>query len=114
MSVRVALLAVIAGLASLLASALPDSLRAELRTELRTNQFTQHMQKFSLAYTGAEYDARLQVFSQNVAKIELHNQDPTHNFKMGVNQFTHLSYDEYRSYGDMGRPQEPLSAAERE
>jgi len=100
MSIRVLLLTVFAGVASVLANALPDVLRSDL--------FTKHMQKFALNYSGVEYDSRLQIFSANVADIELHNQNPKHNFKMGINQFTHLSYEEYEAYVDMGRPKEPL------
>lgn len=60
------------------------------------NQFFGHVQKFGLTFKdGAEYVHRLQIFANNLDMINKHNADKTQTYKMGVNQFTHLTYDEF-------------------
>lgn len=44
---------------------------------------------------GAEFVKRLEIFSQNLNDIEKHNADTTQTYQLGVNQFTHLTFDEF-------------------
>ena len=50
---------------------------------------------------GVKYDSmfeksyRERVFLENLAKIELHNSSPHHTYKMGVNQFSAMTDDEF-------------------
>ena len=37
------------------------------------------------------------IFERNVANIEAHNADPSQTYKMGVNQFTILTQEEFVS-----------------
>jgi len=54
------------------------------------------MQKFSLKFqNGAEFMKRIGVFASNLDAINKHNSDATHTYKMGTNQFTHLTFDEF-------------------
>jgi C1A family cysteine protease len=53
---------------------------------------TQHNVKYESMFEKAY---RERVFLENLAKIELHNSEKTHTYKMGVNQFTAMTDDEF-------------------
>lgn len=54
------------------------------------------MAKFSLKFAdGGEFIRRLQIFADNLDLIEIHNNDNIQKFRMGQNQFTHLTFDEF-------------------
>uniref|UniRef100_A0A8C5K6Z8 Pro-cathepsin H n=1 Tax=Jaculus jaculus TaxID=51337 RepID=A0A8C5K6Z8_JACJA len=52
---------------------------------------TQHQKTYSLQ----EYHRRLQVFASNLRKINAHN-ERNHTFKMALNQFSDMSFDEIK------------------
>lgn len=55
------------------------------------------MQKFELKFeNGKEFVKRLEIFIEMIEKIEAHNADSTQTYKMGLNQFSHLTVDEWR------------------
>lgn len=59
--------------------------------------FYEHIQQFKLQIKdGAEFIKRVAIFASNVDMIEKHNADPSQTFKMGMNQFTHLTFDEFK------------------
>ena len=45
--------------------------------------------------TGAEFVERLAIFAENSDLIEKHNADFTQTYKLGHNQFSHLTHDEF-------------------
>jgi len=58
--------------------------------------FFDHIQNFNLNFKdGAEFIHRLEIFASNLDQIEKHNADKTQTYTLGVNQFTHLSFDEF-------------------
>jgi KDEL-tailed cysteine endopeptidase len=58
-------------------------------------EFFEHVQKFKLELKdGAEFLRRLSVFADNYDVIEKHNAEG-HTYKFGLNQFSHLTYDEW-------------------
>ena len=62
-------------------------------------QFLNFQAIFNKNYsTFHEIHKRYTIFSENVKRIKEHNRDPTQTFKMGVNQFTDLTVDEFRNY----------------
>jgi len=64
--------------------------------EFYEKEFFEHMSKHSLSFKdGAEFLRRLSVFADNFDVIEKHNADSTNTFKMGLNQFSHLTYEEW-------------------
>lgn len=80
-------------LATLAAGALAANSRPH---EFYEREFFNHMQNFKLNFAnGQEFVKRLQIFASNLDLFEKHNADPTQTFKMGVNQFTHMTHDEF-------------------
>ena len=60
--------------------------------------FTHFQEKFTKEYENLEQlKERFQIFSENMRVIILHNLDNTQNFTMGINQFTDLSPEEFRT-----------------
>jgi KDEL-tailed cysteine endopeptidase len=54
------------------------------------------MRKFDLDFKdGSEYIKRLQIFADNLDLIQQHNADSKQTYKLGLNQFSHLTYDEF-------------------
>jgi len=71
--------------------------------EFYEEQFFDHMTKFNLKFSsGAEFIKRLTIFADNLDKFEAHNADATQTYKVGVNQFTHLTYDEFVAAVNIG------------
>lgn len=80
-------------LAALLATATAANVQPR---EYYEKMFFEHMQQFGLKFAdGKEFIKRLEIFASNVDAIEKHNADKTQTFKMGLNQFTHLTFDEF-------------------
>ncbi len=80
-----------------------DNLRGrELTSFLDENdewkQFTHFQDRFSKKYENIEeLQTRFQIFRHNLRNIVIHNLDQTQNFTMGVNQFTDLTPEEFKS-----------------
>ena len=59
--------------------------------------FFEHMQKYDLDFKdGKEFIKRLEVFSDSVRIIEEHNANEKKTFTMGLNQFSHLTHEEWK------------------
>ena len=57
-------------------------------------QFSEFMAKFNLNFDERkEFDKRFEVFKENLRHFEDHNSK--HNFKVGVNMFSHMNEDEF-------------------
>jgi len=83
---------VLASVAALAVTASADSIR-----EKHEAMFIDHCHKFGLNFPdGKEFVHRLEIFALKVIEMELHNADPTKTWKMGTNQFSHLTEDEWR------------------
>jgi len=46
--------------------------------------------------TATEFKLRLEQFKQSLAKIEAHNTDESHGHKLGLNEFSDYTQEEYR------------------
>ena len=75
---------------------------------LRTEEFALHVKHYGLDFSVGDYDARLRIFSANLASIERHNADEKRTYTQGVNQFTHLTHEEYKAYVGRGAPKGPM------
>jgi hypothetical protein len=81
-------IAVILALTSLLAFVLHGS-------QSKTLSFSQYKNTYGLSFDSMfEEKYREKVFAENVAKIEAHNAANSE-YEMGVNQFTHLTQEEF-------------------
>jgi cathepsin L len=58
-------------------------------------EFNSFTELYNKTYTLEEYDLRYDIFRNNLEKIRTHNQGKS-SWKMGVNQFTDLTADEFR------------------
>ena len=59
--------------------------------------FIDHMQKYELEFKdGKEFLKRLEMFAQEVIRVEKHNADSTKTSTEGLNQFSHMTIDEWR------------------
>lgn len=80
---------------ALVASASAEHLKPR---EYYEELFFEHIQQFNLNMKdGAEFIRRIAIFASNVDMIEKHNSDVNQTFKMGINQFTHLTFDEFKA-----------------
>lgn len=81
-----------------------------LRGHVQTQSLTEinnvsHWQEFAdfqfqfnkYYHTNAELDTRFSIFNKNVIRIMTHNLDTTQHFKMGINQFTDLTPEEFNA-----------------
>jgi len=76
--------------------ALVASASASTRTEIE-EKFFDHMQKFDLKFeNGKEFLHRLEIFAKTVKTIEEHNASGQ-SWTMGLNQFSHMTTDEWRA-----------------
>jgi KDEL-tailed cysteine endopeptidase len=58
--------------------------------------FFNHTKKFNLIFeNGKDYLRRLEIFIENVRYIHRHNDDIRYTYKLGLNQFSHLTFDEF-------------------
>ena len=61
-------------------------------------QFSNFQEKFTKKYGSInELENRFQIFRTNLRNIVIHNLDRSQNFTMGVNQFTDLTPEEFKS-----------------
>jgi C1A family cysteine protease len=61
-------------------------------------QFSNFQEKFTKKYGSiTELENRFQIFRTNLRNIVIHNLDRSQNFTMGVNQFTDLTPEEFKS-----------------
>ena len=71
--------------------------------EVYEKLFFEHMQTYGLHFTdGQEFASRIQIFADKVDLIEAHNADTKQTFQMGLNQFSHLTLDEFREVTKAG------------
>lgn len=64
--------------------------------EFYEKEFFEHVAKFNVEIKdGAEFIRRLAIFADNFDVIQKHNADTTKTYKFGLNQFSHLTYDEW-------------------
>jgi len=62
------------------------------------SQFTSFQERFSKKYNSIEeFESRFKIFRSNLHNIIAHNLDTTQNFTMGINQFTDLTPEEFKS-----------------
>jgi len=59
--------------------------------------FTQFIQQFSKKYSIDEYNRKFSVFIENLYKIMKHNIDPSHTYKLGINEYADLTLEEFTS-----------------
>jgi cathepsin L len=65
--------------------------------EFYESAFHEHTAKFGLKFeNGAEFVKRLEVFISNFDMIETHNSQ-ANSFQMGLNQFSHLTFEEFQA-----------------
>ena len=60
-------------------------------------KFKQHLKKHKKNYdhlSEAEFQRRQEIFLRNSDKIEKHNNDPKHHYKLGINEFSDLDHNE--------------------
>ncbi|KAM7414552.1 hypothetical protein PAMA_019391 [Pampus argenteus] len=62
------------------------------------------MLKHNKVYNMKEYDYRLQIFTENRMKIDKHNEG-NHSFTMGLNQFSDMTFSEFRKSFLWSEPQ---------
>jgi C1A family cysteine protease len=61
-------------------------------------QFTNFQNRFNKKYdTLQDFESRFQVFRTNLRNIIIHNLDHSQNFTMGINQFTDLTPEEFKT-----------------
>jgi len=73
------------------------SLAALPQTDYTTREFSAFMSRHGKQYeTSAEYNLRLSIFRENLAKIEDHNQSGA-SWKMDINQFADLTHEEFQA-----------------
>ena len=76
--------------------------------EVYEKLFFEHMQTYGLHFAdGSEFASRIQIFADKVDLIESHNADTTQTFQMGLNQFSHLTLDEFREATHAGATRPP-------
>jgi C1A family cysteine protease len=65
--------------------------------------FYEHMTKYDLDISdGKEFLKRMDIFSDNLRIIENHNADEKKTFTMGLNKFSHLTHEEWKSMMNFG------------
>uniref|UniRef100_A0A8C2X4F7 Cathepsin H n=1 Tax=Cyclopterus lumpus TaxID=8103 RepID=A0A8C2X4F7_CYCLU len=71
-------------------------------------QFKQWMSQFNNIYDTEEYYHRLRIFTENKREIDHHNAWK-HSFTMGLNQFSAMTFEEFRKSFLLTEPQFPLN-----
>ncbi|XP_036590092.1 pro-cathepsin H-like [Trichosurus vulpecula] len=66
--------------------------------------FQSWMKKYNKKYDSSEYGRRLHIFLENKRMIDKHNAG-NYSFKMGLNQFSDMSFDEFKKTYLMRTPQ---------
>jgi len=76
--------------------------------EFYEKAFFEHMTKFNLKFeSGREFVKRLEIFSNMLDDIEKHNADNSQTYKLGLNQFSHLTFDEFVVQARIGGTKAP-------
>lgn len=89
---------ILIGLALITTASLYLLLNPTSTNKLHTKEFFAHKARFSKKHaTQEELKFRLQIFSQNMEMINKHNSSKTSTFTMGVNQFTDLTFEEFKA-----------------
>lgn len=66
--------------------------------------FRSWMAQYNRSYSMQEYHERLQIFTENKRRIHKHNEG-NHTFKMGLNQFSDMTFGEFRKSFLWSEPQ---------
>lgn len=61
------------------------------------DEYLQWKAKFGVTFSSHEDNYRRLIFLENLDIIEKHNQDSTQTYKMGLNQFSALTDEEFRA-----------------
>lgn len=94
--------------AALVASAVAVNVRPREHYEAL---FFEHLSNFNLKFAnGEEFAKRLQIFADNYDQIEEHNAKGL-SYTLGVNQFTHMSFDEFKDAVRVGGTRAPFKNA---
>lgn len=65
--------------------------------------FYDHLKKYNIVFkNGAEFIDRLHTFTSNVDNIALHNACANRTYSLGINRFTHLTFDEFKTEVGIG------------
>lgn len=71
----------------------------ELTTEVIDDMFSQFVDTFKQGnFVNKEYKYRRDIFEQNLRKIVSHNLDSTQSWKMGINEYTDMTDEEFNEY----------------
>ena len=65
--------------------------------QTKTDSFSEWKGKYGINWAPEEEAYRRLIFEKNLANIEKHNADSTQSYKMGVNQFTIYTNEEFAS-----------------
>jgi len=96
---------------AIIAAALAQSADVHPRQKYEV-AFFDYLQKFEVKIANAkEFIKRLEIFIKNVDLIEAHNADKTQTYQMGINQFSHLTFEEFRDYNHLGSLRPPFLRA---
>lgn len=71
-------------------------LAATTISNVSNNEFAEFKARHGKNYSTEEETMRLAIFNQNVAKINAHN-SANNSYKMGINQFTDMTQEEFES-----------------
>src|SRR5689334_17370023 len=71
--------------------------RFSKHTQLEGYTFGDYLRESGKRYEGDEYNHRLNVFKNNMKRIQQHNSE-NHSWKMGVNKFTDMTQEERSVY----------------
>ena len=83
---------------SLFAFALPILCQGKNNDIFHRTEFTKFQQRFNKYYSNVqEMETRFLIFKTNLMQIISHNADRSQNFTMGVNQFTDLTPQEFKT-----------------
>jgi len=93
---------------AVIVGALAATAQAVDTREQLEGMFFDHMQKYDLDFEhGKEFLHRLEIFITEVKAIEAHNSDSTQTWKMGLNQFSHLTHNEWKDAVRIGSTRPP-------
>lgn len=96
---------------AIIAAALAQSADVHPRQKYEV-AFFDFLQKYEVKIANAkEFIKRLEIFINNVEKIEAHNADKTQTYQMGINQFSHMTFEEFRDYNHLGSLRPPFLRA---
>lgn len=66
--------------------------------------FGKFVERYRKAYEAADFFKRFNLFKENLKWITDHNNDNKQTFKVGVNQFTDMTEDEWKAYKGLRVP----------